>query len=707
MQKIYKNGLMALLVAGAFLPTMAENATGSNIYGFLGYTNISENSERNGWYAIDPDGEMNLLWHDDVIGITGSYFNIGWVKDGNLCGYHGNSSNWAYMEFDIHTGKLKDRREIDIKGENSFRLMLAGAYNPDDGYVYGFSFNSDYSTDYFVKAPAGRPEMTEIIREMPQDFIICKSLCYNYTDQHFYGIDSWNGLIRFDVYGNFEFITDVDLTAPENMGGWNSGMCFSPKDNAFFWNAQYSTFDSDLVRIDPKTYHCDIVKEYPWQDLLTVLVCYDTDGTDNGPVAPTMKNYGIEGTSTSGTITYVMPTALANNTEGIPSELTWTATELPGGQTQTGTAAPGDDVTVEWKDLSTGEHTFSFYATAGEDKGASLFTNTWVGPDKPYVPEKVEMKEVSGNMFQVTWEPVKKGAHNGSIDMDGIQYAVFLNGVQKLITKECKAEIEFDGEAPNEPYQASVVAFYGDQIMSEAGMSNILVAGAGYPLPYVITPTADEAKLMTYINVDNDRSGWRYDTSWTPSFYTGRDYDNPGNDWLITPKLVFPTDAAVYTIEFEACVYNDLYNEEFFNIWCSQENTLEGMLDIKVAEHQQVTLKSWEPFKFDFEVDAAGGYYIGIQSVSNADMMGWYIRNIIISMKQNESVESVNLLANVKGGQGEIIVNGLEGNEIEVYGADGVRYASMKSTAYTENIPVMGGIYIVKAGGKSWKVAVR
>lgn len=705
MQKIYKSGLIALLAISGLTTGQTQavtSPTGSSIYGFLGYT---ETHDRNGWYAISPEGEMELLWLDTKLGMLGTYFTTGWIRNNKVCGIYGNQTRTYYLEFDMNTGENVTEQQIDIKGENIFRYILTGAYNPTDDCVYGFSFNSDRSVDYFVKAPVTDFNKTEIVRVMPADFVMCKSVCYNPTDNHFYGIDPYNGIIRFDVYGNFEYLGDIDLPGKDQMADFSSGMVYSPKDKCFFWDAQYSTYVSDFVRIDPENYHCEILKEYPFLDQITFMCCTDDDGMPEGPSAGLLKSYDIEGASTSGSITYTMPTTMANGSE-MPAQLTWTATEIPGGQTFTGTAAPGEEVTVEYKDLKNGEHTFSFYASAGEARGASVFTNVWIGNDVPYVPEDVVLSEKNSNTLEVTWKPVVKGAHNGILGTGSIQYAVFVNDEQKLITSECSAEVPFDGEAPNHPFIAKVVAIV-DGIQSEAGVSNQIIAGSGYTLPFNVVPTKEEARMMTTINVDNDMSGWSYQVDQgNQTFYSGRDYDNPGNDWLITPKLVFPSDINTYKVSFEASVHASNFNEEYFDIWVSQENSLEGIKDINVAHRTQVTLQSWEPFSYTFEIDAAGGYYVGIHSISAADQRGWYIRNLSVTM--NDAVEeNINLLATVSGGNGEIVANGLEGKSMEVYSTDGRKVASVTKAGHSERIEVEAGIYVVKVGGKSWKVAVK
>lgn len=704
----YNKWLIALATAASITPgaMMAQETvtpTGSTMYGFLGY---SEKNTDNGWYAINPNGDMSMLWADKLFGVAGTYFTTGWVRNDKLCGIYGNATRIYYMEFDLSTGQMLTQDQIDVSGENAYKFIRTGAYNPTDGYVYGFSFNSDSTKDYFVKAPADDISKVEIVRDMPYNFVLFKSLCYNPTDNHIYGIDTYDRFCSVDVYGNFAYLGDINLDSDQETLPLPTGMCYNMEEDAYYWNAKYSTYDSDFVRINPKSYEATIVKSLRWMDYITFMVSEGTDGMADGPQAPMLKSLDFADGAKSGSITYTLPTLNADGTAAA-STLTWTATALPEGKTLTGSGAPGAEVKVDFSDLTGGNTTFAFYAQSGDKRGASVFTNTWIGNDQPYVPGHVVLAEGPDSQLKVTWDAVTKSAHDGYLDLAKMQYAVFINGEQKLLTKECEALIPYDANGENTKYDAMVVAV-ADGMQSEPGVSNQLIAGRGWTLPFEVIPTTEQAAQMTLINVDNDKSGWRlnYDNlTKETTFFTSMDGDNPGNDWLITPKLLFENANRIYGVSFEAAAYSPVYNQEFFEIWLGEAPTVDGMTQ-RIQAKTGVKLQTFEPFQYTFKVPAAGNYYIGIRSVSNADQMGWYLKNLSISML--EGVESAEAdTAFVAGGNGQITVSGLAGAELTLTTADGRTAMRRTVSLDNETFSAERGLYVATAAGKAWKVLVK
>ena len=97
----------------------------------------------------------------------------------------------------------------------------------------------------------------------------------------------------------------------------------------------------------------------------------------------------------------------------------------------------------------------------------------------------------------------------------------------QLPTDEATREYEF------------LVMAIAEEMQSEFARSNKVFTGRGYDVPYSIQPTNDDAAKMTIINVDNDKSRWSFMTEigGGNAFYSNKDWDNPGDDYLITPPL--------------------------------------------------------------------------------------------------------------------------------------------------------------------------
>lgn len=708
--------LPAIMGAALCMPTPTRAENESHVYGFLGYYQpTDENDFQAGWYSINTaDGNEKKIWDDKVFGITGTYFNTGYIRGNKLCGYYGNTTGYFYFEFDLATGVTVLQEEIDASGENAFRKFFNGAYNRVDDCVYGFSLNVDRTKEYIVKVPASDPMNFEIIAEMPEDFLIPVSCCFNPADNHLYGIDQLGDLIRMDIYGNFQWIgafTDMSGETKSNIAGWESGMVYSPRDNAFIWNRQASTFDSWLYKIDATTYKWTRLAQFDWADQYTILACTDTDGDDHGPVAPEAVSRNFTDGASSGSITFRMPTLLADG-QNAPASMKWEATD--GKNKQEGTASSGQEVTVNYTDLENGEHNFTFRAIAEDKKGASLVENFWVGYDMPKRPTNVLLTPLEENgQFQLSWTAPTGGAHASYVDSSALKYDVTLDGeIVKAGLTECSTTVTLPTDAETRRYSFQVTAS-ADGMKSEPARSNYVFTGRGYGVPVYITPTQEQAENMTIINVDGDKSNWHYTVEAgikTPAFYTGKDWDNKGNDWLITQPLWLEDTSKKYQIDFEVKYHTTLKTEEFFEVWLGTAPTVEDIRTQRVAPKTRVNGNSYYTSKHTFEISEPGTYYLGIRYVGDADQGGVYVRNINIT-KTNEpssGIEDVTATEEIRvtGEKGSIRISSDSALTAEVYGADG-RLVARPAVNGVCTLPVAKGIYIVKAGAATHKILVK
>lgn len=706
--------IAAGLAIGAAAATAADTAFSpdAHIFGFNGYTNTSSEEAANdyGWYRIGPNGEENQIWFDSKYGPFGTYFNVGYIRDGKLCGYYGNASQVFYVEFDVANGKQVKEEEFDVQGANAYKHLLSGAYNRADDCVYGFSLSVDRSKMFFVKAPASDPMDITIVREMPEYYGTLISCCFSSKDNHMYGIDSYGDLIRADVYGNFETLAelkDMDYDGAAPMAGWESGMVYSPKDNAFLWNRHYSNYNSSFVKIPfDAPYKWSLVTELPWCHQFTILDCTDTDGDDNGPVAADFVSADFGQGATSGTIVYTMPSKLADGTDA-PASMTWTATV--GDKTLSGTAAPGTNVHVNYTDVAKGEANFAFRANAGDAKGASKVVNMWIGADKPCAPSDVKLEKKEGDTYRVSWKAPTEGAHKGYLDAKKLRYGVFLDNEQiGVATDKLEAEITLPSDQETRDYQVYIYAV-ADGLTSEGTGSNKVFTGRGYNIPYSCIPTVADAEKMTIINIDDDKSRWAYTVpigETQSTFFTNRDWDNAGDDYLITPPLWMDDAQASYKISFDVRYHNPLKAEEYFDVWLGTAPTEDGIREKRVAPKTLVTSRSYYNTSFDFNIPSAGTYYLGIHYTGDADQGGIYVCNIKVTKEGTNAVETIDAAegTSVRSMRGAIVLTAADATA-EVFAADGrkVARADVKGNA-TVNVPA--GIYIVRMAGRSFKVRV-
>lgn len=307
-------------------------------------------------------------------------------------------------------------------------------------------------------------------------------------------------------------------------------------------------------------------------------------------------------------------------------------------------------------------------------------------------------------------EPRSKGAHNAYINAEEIKYVVYLNNEMQLATTDkTEVEVEIDGSGEEARYDVAVYAVIGKQV-SEPGYSNILYIGDGWPLPYTIEPTAEQLTMMTYLNPNGDSYGWR-PYSYLPTvtvFYSGKDYNNQADDWLITPHFMFPDAETTYELSFDVAMFSVNSPEEYYEAWLGTEATEEGIREQRLIGKTKPMTQSFTREKATFKVPEAGTYFIGIHCMSDPEMSGIFVKNITVQESKTpggveESTGSEGYLKGVKGG---LLPVGLDGKTVAVFTLDG-RNVYRGVAASGNSISLAPGIYVAVADGKSSKVIVK
>lgn len=704
-------GMMAAAVMAVSSP-FASTATAqlkadgpeSTVYAYRSWSGTPAHDDL-GLYKISPSGEAECVWID-YTDVNPAYFISGWIRNGELCGIYGNRSGALYIHYEMGSGYLSGVKELDIEGKNAYKYMFTAAYNPDDDYVYGFSYNEDYSIDYLVKAPADDLEAVEIIRRMPNDYTMCMSICFNPIDHHMYGIDFLGDLIRIDTNGNFEVANTYELGADGKLADYATGMCYSPFDKCFYWNRQLADFGSSWVRIDAETFEYEKVAEMGFLEHYTVLACIDHDGDEDGPSQAYRVGHAFDA-SGNGTVTVQMPATMANG-DIVPETLSWTMTDMTGGKSQTGTAEPGKNVEVKFEGLSQGEHNFRFVTEADGKKSQSLYVNAWVGLDKPARVENIKVTP-EGAQYRVAWDAVAKGAHGGLVNTEDITYTLYINKAKVAETKELSALVDGPTASNINKFEVMIVAKSGSMISDPTYSDEVAVTGPR-ELPYVLEPTEEQASAVKMVNVKEDNSKWRLskDFAGNAAFLCTSDQNNAADDWLILPALIFDDSSAQYEISFMTSGNSNVKTAEFLEVTAGSSDQLDKLTELTILPRTQVAGTATKTVTQKFSVPAAGNYHVGIHCVSDANMAGVYVRNIKVVKIDNAGVgELVNSETAVKGGKGEIIVSGTPGTDVTVYTLDGRVATSAQLEANVMTVGLKPGAYIVICGNSKFKVLVK
>ncbi|MDE6669609.1 MAG: choice-of-anchor J domain-containing protein [Muribaculaceae bacterium] len=224
------------------------------------------------------------------------------------------------------------------------------------------------------------------------------------------------------------------------------------------------------------------------------------------------------------------------------------------------------------------------------------------------------------------------------------------------------------------------------------------------------------------------------------------------DDWLISPEL----SGDAQTIYMFLRKYGESYTETF-EIWYSlTDDDLESFI---LLEQGSVDEPEWDEYSYDlpegtkyfaFRYTAANGFFIFLDEISyhplvpeltgyriyrdgellvtlSADDTTYFIGGadaynsdyfVTAVYKQGESMPSnhasisgVNITGSdgrsVLGGEGEILITGLDNDDVKVYAVDGKCIASFIADGTRKSVKADKGQYVVKVGRSAAKVIVR
>lgn len=228
---------------------------------------------------------------------------------------------------------------------------------------------------------------------------------------------------------------------------------------------------------------------------------------------------------------------------------------------------------------------------------------------------------------------------------------------------------------------------------------------------------------------------------------------SPGNDdWLISPEL----SGNAQRISMFLRKYGDSYSETF-EIWYSLTN--DNLDSFILLEQGSVDDPEWDEYTYDlpegtkyfaFRYTAINGFFIFLDEISYhpvvPELTGYRIyRNgeLLVTLsttdttyfvgdddaynsdyfvtavyKQGESMPSshvnvsgVNVIGadgrSILGGEGEILITGLDNDDVKIYTVDGKCIASFISDGTEKSVKADKGQYVVKVGRSAAKVIVR
>ena len=146
---------------------------------------------------------------------------------------------------------------------------------------------------------------------------------------------------------------------------------------------------------------------------------------------------------------------------------------------------------IEWTDdnVTTGNHTYTVYTSAGDLRSAKAEASIYVGGEEyPGTSDKVNVYDNLDGTIKLTWEPVIKGANGGYIDASNVKYAIFEGIYQTPIvegltdTEYTFNDIPLTGSQSHKIYQ--VVAYFDEEHLGGTAFADPFFYGTPYDFPF-------------------------------------------------------------------------------------------------------------------------------------------------------------------------------------------------------------------------------
>lgn len=710
--KHYLHLITALTLTASTWATMSANVSLSEVTGgekLYGYILSTETGKRAGsWNEISEEGNISQLWQDTE---TDYYMLSGWMRRGMLCeiGVKTNaagtiSSAYSYIARNVETGEIFNESRYAISQYRQSYFSSATYCNSatQEG-IYGFVMDPDYeSYPVWKKAPAnGELTQVESIKVLDDPYSWCPSLCYNETDECFYGI-SFRGLVmKIDFDGNMETLFELE----DVVKGVPAALYYIPATKKMLWSGTLKDGTSGLYCIDPNNHTCEKIKDLNAKEVFMAFVVESTKQLDKVP--STVKDLTIEflNGSSNGTAKFTLPTTLMDGQEiASGSELTYNLL-IDDSTLITGKGVAGNETTAQMTGLSQGEHKFYVSAIYNGYESSEVSTSSYVGNDIPVATSKVTL-EADGYTLLASWEAVKDGVHGGWVDTTAMTYDVYLNSEYMETTSALTWEYFVDEDTPLAGYIVSIVAKCNG-LESAMKNSKAVACGAALDLDVYIAPTAEQSALMTYI-ADKETS-WKFNDSYTPPvFSSGAHYSSsdPLDTWLIMPPIQFPK-AGEYVLDFKTGVLMDYDKGEYFSVYLGKNNIVEAMTTQIIDEINPTEAHpECDQITESFEITEPGTYYIGFHCTSEARKLGALLWDINVMTGTGVSeLETTGICA--YGANGVIVTDGNNGDTVNIYSLDGSRIASGKIGDSALTFKVNKGIYVVTVEKESYKVIVK
>lgn len=594
-------------------PTM-KLTSNSDVYGYLYY--FTGNKLDQGFYRINPTPGPTHLWTDSYTADWSMSMTGGWLRNGKLCGintmiFMGGMLGYGQIEVDIKTGEILDFRQLTVASDDFTNIYLSTAYRDLNDRVYGYGNAKDDTAYAFKSAPADNIDESEVVKEIPYEEM-CVGLCYNVQDDMFYGVTTEGKFVSVSPEGEQTVIMPLNI---RDFVPTVTGLVYSPRDNAYIYNAYLDGRKSAMYAIDPDAKTCTKLYDNLSGEEYTYMVCTADNASEEAPARVTAGNIDFKQASPDGSVSFTMPGRTAAD-QPLAGTLDWKI-YVDGVVVKTGTATAGSPVTADLQGIANGMRTFAIAAGKDGKWSVPVTVRKWIGSDYPKAPSNVTL-----STDKATWDAPVESEHGGYVDFNAITYTVSLNGEKIAETAATECAVTLPTDNPYTSYQVQVTA-KADNKVSEPAMSNFITYGAPLEVPETgslhFRPEEEETPMFQFVDIDGklDSEGnprnWHFSTTMGfPSFASGAD----GEDLLIFPPIKFDNTSKAYRYEMEAGLIQDIDTTGTIEVLIGKEPTIESMTKVIIPPTHLMRMGGVIMTEF-FSVPEPGTYYIGVLTHTN------------------------------------------------------------------------------------------
>lgn len=677
--KLFMAACMAVCLC-ALVPARAVAQT--TIYGAYLYSESAEMQPGIWSFPASADATFtNVFINGDLrpnggaVYANGKYYVVSYMDMGFMM--------LAYMlVFDMETYEIENT--VMIEDWNVSYVTSDMTYDPSTGNIYACSLNADASGSFNLSlfdTSTGRQTPIAPIERM------CALAAS--PDGTLYGISADDGTL-YTIDKTTAALTEIGSTGvqPEN----NQSATIDETTGVMYWSA-YTADGGALYTVDTTTGQATHVFSYGNKTQLIGI--YTLKPEHKEPASPTEVALNFDGGSLDGSLDFTMPVNDFDQNPLEDVELNYELT-VDVDNKLTGTAAPGEKVSLPLSFEEAGSHLFSLSASNAYGASAAVNFMKFVGFDTPKPVTDVVIGKEGDNTVTLTWALPETGVNDGYIDHENVTYRIVRQPDNVLVEENFVGTDFSEVLTPEEKricyYEVAAKAAGNTGV---ATISNYVILGEHYVLP-VDDDLTDWTlyPLYTVIDSNADNATWRYSLDSGSVMYEWAFADN-NDDWFITPSMYMEAGKQYVITASMRNDWDDVYTG-VIEYAVGAGTTVDVMRT--VADNIEVTSSQFEDYKSEpFSVNADGYYNVGIHIKGDDSTYYVYLGHLAIEESENGGMAEVGTAGSIRISRSgnTVSISNPQGLSMQLYNAAGQIVG--ESSEIHLDLQLCRGVYLLRS----------